>query len=57
MVDSSSGFYDIKMMEDTTARAMIEEFKRWFEVHGIPKEFYSDNATYLSAEFQRLAKK
>jgi len=56
MVDSYSGFYDFKMMKDTTARAMIEEFKRWFAVHGIPKEFYSDNATYSSTEFQRFAK-
>jgi Integrase core domain len=56
IVDSISGFYEFARLEESTSAAVIEQMKRWFSVHGPPKELHSDNGPqYASSEFRKFA--
>jgi transposase InsO family protein len=56
IVDSFSGFYEFARLEESTSAAVIEQMKRWFSVHGPPKELHSDNGPqYASSEFRKFA--
>jgi RNase H-like domain found in reverse transcriptase/Reverse transcriptase (RNA-dependent DNA polymerase)/Integrase zinc binding domain/Integrase core domain/Aspartyl protease len=56
MVDSFSGFYEFARIQEPTSAAVVKEMKKWFSVHGSPKELHSDNGPqYSSAEFKTFA--
>jgi hypothetical protein len=57
MVNSFSGYYDFVKMDETTSHSAIAILKRWVSVHGVPKEFNSDNSPqYSSAQFRAFSK-
>jgi hypothetical protein len=57
MVDSFSGYDDFVKMDEMTSHSAILFLKRWFSVHGVPKEFHSDNRPqYPSAHFRAFSK-
>ncbi|XP_062542050.1 uncharacterized protein K02A2.6-like [Armigeres subalbatus] len=56
MVDSYSGFFDFKELSNTSSRAVVEQLKEWFAVHGVPRVLESDNGPqYSSEEFKKFA--
>lgn len=58
IADSYSGFFDFAQLREPTARVVIEQLKRWFATHGIPRVLYTDNGPQYSANefatFSRL---
>jgi hypothetical protein len=57
IVDSYSGFYDFVKLNQTTSGEVINHLKKWFSVHGVPRNFYSDNGPqYSSRHFKSFAK-
>ncbi|XP_058827479.1 uncharacterized protein K02A2.6-like [Topomyia yanbarensis] len=58
LVDSYSGFFDIKQMPETTSKKVIKQLKEWFSVHGIPQVLETDNGPqYVSADFRQFCNK
>lgn len=56
IVDSYSGFFDFKVLQNTTSKEIIEHLKTWFATHGIPAKLESDNGPqYASSEFRKFA--
>lgn len=56
LADSYSGFFDFKLLKETTSSHVIGNLKDWFSVHGIPKVLETDNGPqYASEEFRRFA--
>ncbi|XP_055523016.1 uncharacterized protein LOC129717191 [Wyeomyia smithii] len=43
LIDSHSGYFDIKQLPETTSRYVIEQLKEWFSVHGVPQVLETDN--------------
>jgi transposase InsO family protein len=57
MVNSFSGYYYFVKMDETTSHSAIAILKRCVSVHGVPKEFNSDNSPqYSSAQFRAFSK-
>uniref|UniRef100_A0A1B0FV45 Integrase catalytic domain-containing protein n=1 Tax=Lutzomyia longipalpis TaxID=7200 RepID=A0A1B0FV45_LUTLO len=57
MVDSFSGYYDFKMLPNTTSEAVIKFLKDKFADHGIPLEVHSDGGPQFSSkEFKNFSK-
>lgn len=55
LVDSYSGFFDIKQLPETTSQHVIKQLKEWFSIHGIPQVLETDNGPqYACAEFRRF---
>lgn len=58
IADSYSGYYDFVKLAATTSKSVIEQLKRWFATHGIPRILYTDNGPqYSSVEFTSFARK
>lgn len=58
LTDSYSGFYDFKMLRETTSREVISTLKDWFSVHGVPQVLETDNGPqYASEEFRQFSKR
>ncbi|XP_062542356.1 uncharacterized protein K02A2.6-like [Armigeres subalbatus] len=57
LVDSYSGFFDMKLLSETTSKQVINQLKEWFSVHGIPQVLETDNGPqYASAEFRQFSR-
>lgn len=57
IVDSYSGYFDIKQLSETTSKRIIKHLKEWFSIHGIPQVLESDNGPqYASAEFRQFSR-
>lgn len=57
IVDSYSGFFEIKKLKDNTSKEVIAILKEWFSLHGIPKILESDNGpNYSSKVFGEFAR-
>ena len=53
ITDINSGFNDFKPLKYLSSSCMVEIFKDWFNVHGIPRILKIDNGTnYSSSEFK-----
>jgi transposase InsO family protein len=58
IVDTYSGFFEIEMLEDTTASTVISHMKRIFARHGIPESLLSDNGPQFdNRKFHEFAEK
>jgi transposase InsO family protein len=56
VVDHFSKYWEIGLLKETTAEAVIEELKQHFARHGIPKLVISDNGPqYQCQEFKKFA--
>lgn len=57
IADSYSGFFDFKKLRTTTSKAIIEQLRNWFSIHGVPRVLKSDNGPqYTSGQFVRFKK-
>lgn len=57
MVDSYSGFFDFVNLKYSTSKEVIQHFKNWFAVHGIPEKLETDNGPQFSSlTFKAFAK-
>ncbi|XP_062704473.1 uncharacterized protein K02A2.6-like [Aedes albopictus] len=58
LVDSYSGYFDMKQLPETTSKQVIKQLKEWFSIHGIPQVLETDNGPqYASAEFRHFRDK
>nr|XP_061787661.1 uncharacterized protein K02A2.6-like [Nerophis lumbriciformis] len=56
LVDSYSGWFEIDLLQNITATAVISKLKRHFSVHGTPHTLLSDNARqYKCEQFRKFA--
>lgn len=57
IVDSYSGFTDFQELKTLSSPAVIEKFKAWFAVHGIPDYLDTDGGPqFASSDFKLFAK-
>ncbi|XP_055633206.1 uncharacterized protein K02A2.6-like [Toxorhynchites rutilus septentrionalis] len=57
LVDSYSGFFDLKQLSEITSKQVIKQLKEWFSVHGIPQVLETDNGPqYACEEFRRFCR-
>ncbi|KAK9680476.1 Integrase zinc binding domain [Popillia japonica] len=57
IIDYFSKWLDILMLKGKTSDDVIDEFKRIFATHGIPKEIVSDNMPFNSVKCRTVAEK
>ncbi|CAI5648726.1 unnamed protein product [Oreochromis niloticus] len=50
VVDSYSGWFEVDLLRDLTANAVISKLKRHFSVHGCPHTVISDNGTQFTSQ-------
>lgn len=50
LVDSYSGYFDMKQLPETTSKQVIKQLKEWFSVHGIPQVLETDNGPQYACE-------
>lgn len=57
MVDSCSGYFDFRRLENSDSQTVIVKLKEWFAQHGIPSKVESDNGPkFSSLAFKKFAK-
>ena len=55
VVDYNSKYIEVAHIKDESARSVIDNIKKIFSRHGIPKEVYSDNGPqFTSHEFKEF---
>ena len=56
VVDYNSKYIEMAHLRDETARCLVDNIKKIFSRHGIPKEVWSDNGSqFTSKEFENFA--
>ena len=55
LVDSYSGWFEMRTLSDLLSKAVIKEMKSYFATHGIPCKLLTDNGPpFSSREFRSL---
>ncbi|KAG5889388.1 hypothetical protein JTB14_018263 [Gonioctena quinquepunctata] len=56
IIDSYSGYIDVKILKTTTSNEIIEIMKDWFSTHGIAEVVESDIPQYSNRQLKEFVK-